>query len=549
MDAKTLKSRIPALAAVAIASVVCVAAWALPPYQQALFARYPNAAATLPNCVACHDGPGANSLNDFGSAFLANGFALDATLEALDSDGDGATNAEELTASPATGPGDPSSRPGVAGNPTPPPAPVTDGPTLYANNCAACHQPLATSTKGGATLARMQSAITGNVGGMGYLSGLSLVQLQAIEAALAPSTPPVTPPVTAPPVTPPPATVIDGATLYANQCAACHGGLPNSTKVGATLARTQGAIAGNVGGMGFLSRLSTDELQAITAALAPATTSTLRRWARRSTTPACGGIPTESGWSISVNHQGNVVFATLLDVRRGWRAALARACHRGLLQADGQHLRRRRCTAPTARRSTRSRSRRSAAPTCQRRHDVTHVPTPTTARLSYTYMGVADRQEHRAAGLRASGGELQLHDRQPVWAHQLPGRLVESGGVRLGALRRPPGQHAVQRALSTYDFAGSSAVARLTGCAAARRVLPGRPLSDQRPRVQRAAVRADHGANIAKVGAMRSGVCRRRQRDAGVHGGRRPGVEIDHADGLLGHASPRARRRPRRRPR
>src|SRR5512137_2886589 len=146
METKAPKSRIPVLAAVAIASVVCVAAWALPPYQQALFARYPNAATALPNCIACHDGPGANSLNDFGSAFLANGFALDATLEALDSDGDGATNGEELTASPATGPGDPNSRPGVAGNPAPPPAPVTDGPTLYANNCAACHQPLATST-------------------------------------------------------------------------------------------------------------------------------------------------------------------------------------------------------------------------------------------------------------------------------------------------------------------------------------------------------------------------------------------------------------------
>ena len=62
----------------------------------------------------------------------------------------------------------------------------------------------------------------------------------------------------------------DGATLYANNCAACHGTLANSAKGGATLTRTQGAIAGNVGGMGYLSSLSTTQLQAIVAALATA---------------------------------------------------------------------------------------------------------------------------------------------------------------------------------------------------------------------------------------------------------------------------------------
>ena len=62
-----------------------------------------------------------------------------------------------------------------------PQAPQTaDGPTLYASSCAACHGALASSTKGNATLTRMQSAIGGNVGGMGYLSTLSTAQLQAI---------------------------------------------------------------------------------------------------------------------------------------------------------------------------------------------------------------------------------------------------------------------------------------------------------------------------------------------------------------------------------
>jgi len=72
--------------------------------------------------------------------------------------------------------------------PVAPPAPTveTNGPTLYANHCAACHGALASSTKGGATLTRMQNAIIGNVGGMGSLSTLSTIQLQTIVSALAP---------------------------------------------------------------------------------------------------------------------------------------------------------------------------------------------------------------------------------------------------------------------------------------------------------------------------------------------------------------------------
>ncbi len=65
----------------------------------------------------------------------------------------------------------------------------TDGPSLYANHCAACHGALASWAKAGATLTRMQGAINGNIGGMGYLSALSVTQLQAIESALASVTP------------------------------------------------------------------------------------------------------------------------------------------------------------------------------------------------------------------------------------------------------------------------------------------------------------------------------------------------------------------------
>ena len=188
MNTRILKPLSSAIAALAAALAFSAPAGAIPDYQDALFARYPRAAASLAQCVACHDEPSTGSLNPFGMAFLGNGFALDAILEALDSDGDGATNGVELTAAPATAPGDPTSKPGAAGVPPAPPA-ATDGPALYANNCAACHGALASSTKRESTLARMQNAIVGNVGGMGSLSALSTVQLQAIVAALATAAP------------------------------------------------------------------------------------------------------------------------------------------------------------------------------------------------------------------------------------------------------------------------------------------------------------------------------------------------------------------------
>ena len=176
------------------AIVASLAAWiiasATPTYQGDLYARYPNAATGLPNCIGCHESAAAQGLNPFGSDFLSNGFTFNAALEALDSDGDGYTNGVELNADPASAPGDPASTPGAA---APPPAPKpTDGPGLYAASCAACHLPLASSTKGGASAARIQAAIVGNVGGMGYLATLTAADVDAIAAALK-SSPTVTP--------------------------------------------------------------------------------------------------------------------------------------------------------------------------------------------------------------------------------------------------------------------------------------------------------------------------------------------------------------------
>lgn len=139
---------------------------------------------------------------------------------------------------------------------TPPPPPPTDGPTLYSNNCMACHGPLATSTKLNRSAIQIQAAIDANTGGMGGLNGLTPTEVQAIADAL----------VTAPP--PPPPT--DGPTLYANNCAACHGALASSTKLNRTATQIQGAINANTGGMGGLT-LTPTEVQLIADALVSTT--------------------------------------------------------------------------------------------------------------------------------------------------------------------------------------------------------------------------------------------------------------------------------------
>jgi mono/diheme cytochrome c family protein len=112
----------------------------------------------------------------------------------------------------------------------PPTPPVTtDGPTLYANHCAACHGALASSTKGGATLTRTQSAIGGNVGGMGSLSTLSTIQLQAIVSALA-SVAPAPSPTCGSCHGLPPRTGEHGE-HKSRSCSTCHGAGYSSTTV------------------------------------------------------------------------------------------------------------------------------------------------------------------------------------------------------------------------------------------------------------------------------------------------------------------------------
>ena len=59
----------------------------------------------------------------------------------------------------------------------------------------------------------------------------------------------------------------DGAVLYTDNCANCHGDLANSTKIPTTTTSVQLAIDANTGGMGYLNFLTPGEVQAIVDAL------------------------------------------------------------------------------------------------------------------------------------------------------------------------------------------------------------------------------------------------------------------------------------------
>ncbi|MDH5517171.1 MAG: PKD domain-containing protein, partial [Gammaproteobacteria bacterium] len=138
---------------------------------------------------------------------------------------------------------------------TPPPPPTTiDGASLYASSCAACHGATSSSTKIGATVARINTGIS-SVASMNSLSSLSAAQIQAIADYLASLTPP------------PPPTTIDGASLYASSCAACHGATSSSTKIGATALRINTGIV-SVSAMNYLNTLTALEVQAIADYLA-----------------------------------------------------------------------------------------------------------------------------------------------------------------------------------------------------------------------------------------------------------------------------------------
>jgi mono/diheme cytochrome c family protein len=94
---------------------------------------------------------------------------------------------------------------------------------------------------------------------MGYLAFLTPQEVEAIASELALSRVNTSPPEGA----------LDGATLYAQYCASCHGGLANSTKRGTTAEKIKSAISWWWTDMRLLDFLTDEEIQLIADALAP----------------------------------------------------------------------------------------------------------------------------------------------------------------------------------------------------------------------------------------------------------------------------------------
>jgi mono/diheme cytochrome c family protein len=181
---------------------------------------YPVAAGTpLDSCLLCHTDPvhpGERNLNNYGEDWedgdLGDKDYLAPALVNRDSDGDGVPNGQEIQQ--LSLPGDPSSS-------TPPittttlPGTPPDGQALYAARCAACHGPNGGNLSG-TTLGRSRFiAITINgQGGMPAQSGLTSEEVGAIFDYVTGAVPSPTTTTTQP---------AGGATVWAQNCASCHG--------------------------------------------------------------------------------------------------------------------------------------------------------------------------------------------------------------------------------------------------------------------------------------------------------------------------------------
>ncbi len=113
---------------------------------------------------------------------------------------------------------------------------------LFVNNCASCHTPYGLEKR---TSVQIQTAINGNVGGMGtsQLRGLSSANLDSIAKSLTPGAPPANDCASCHTSSPPPPAASAGQALYDNKCGGCHSlgtydttGSPNLLGKGSALA-------------------------------------------------------------------------------------------------------------------------------------------------------------------------------------------------------------------------------------------------------------------------------------------------------------------------
>lgn len=189
---------------------------------------YPAAAGTpLDSCLLCHTDPvhpGEDNLNQYGQDWEDGDYGdknyLAPALVNRDSDGDGVPNGVEIQQ--LSLPGDPSSS-------TPPtttttlPGALPDGQGLYAARCAACHGPNGGNLNGTSLGRSAFITITLNGrGGMPAQSGLTGEEVGAIWDYVTGAVPSPTT-TTQPGATTTTTQPAGGATVWAQNCAGCHG--------------------------------------------------------------------------------------------------------------------------------------------------------------------------------------------------------------------------------------------------------------------------------------------------------------------------------------
>lgn len=145
------------------------------------------------------------------------------------------------------------------------------GAALYSSYCSSCHPG---NTKQGATTARIDTAINGNIGGMGSLSFLTATDRQAIADYLSGSTTTNTGTGGTTTGTGTGSTTTTGATLYTANCGSCHGSAGNLR--GTSASSISSAISRNKGGMGRLATLTSSQIQNIADYLSTASCSAVQ---------------------------------------------------------------------------------------------------------------------------------------------------------------------------------------------------------------------------------------------------------------------------------
>ncbi len=231
------------------------------------------------NCASCHGGNGGNLLGrtltlSRITTVVTNGTTGMSGFNGRLTSGEIQTVSQwlfDLNSTPVTT----TTTTTIPGTPPPPPP---NGSTLFATSCQGCHGANG-GDLAGTTLSRTQLVNTitnGTTTGMpSFNSTYNSTQIGAIADYLLSLTPPATTTTTTLPGTPPPPPP-SGFSVFANNCASCHGP-SGGNLVGRTITTSQIATVvnnGTTGMPGFNTRLSQAERDAVIGYVASKTSST-----------------------------------------------------------------------------------------------------------------------------------------------------------------------------------------------------------------------------------------------------------------------------------